>query len=112
MKTSTSIVASTPQALRLQGAHQQSKTSGNQGYITTSGLRVAVCTGEPERVAEFMLKEMGIRADVKTDENGILIGFGRFNHHSHATVIRALQGEFRVLCAMLENGSQALKIYL
>ena len=99
-------------ALRLRSEHERAKHSGNQTYITTSGLRVAVCSGDPQKVAEYLLNEMGIKGDVKPDSEGILIGFGRFNHHAHATVLRALQGQFRVLCAMLENGSQALKIYL
>lgn len=99
-------------ALRLRREHEQAKHSGNQTYITTSGLRVAVCSGDPEAVAKYLLNEMGIGAPVRRDADGLAITFGRYSHHAHATVLRALQGQFRVLCAMLEDGSQALKIYL
>jgi hypothetical protein len=110
------IVPTTPKTkalfARFSREYEKAKSSGNYAFVTTSGLRVAVCSGCAENVHDYLLKEMGIRGDVKTDHTGILIGFGRFSHHSHATVLRALQGEFRVVCAMTEDGRQALKIFL
>lgn len=86
--------------------------SGNYAATTTAGLRVAVCSSDPAAVSAYLLTDMGISAEVAADGDGLLVGFGRYSHHSHATVLRALQGAFRVVGAMTEDGRQAIKIFV
>jgi len=90
---------------------QRAKNTGNHALLTTSAFRLAVATMDANGVADHMLKEMGIRATVKEDAQGnLMIGFGRFCHHSHATILRALQGAFPTVGAMTEGGSQAIRV--
>lgn len=86
------------------------KARGNYMLTTSAGFRLAVATYKPAKVYAYLLNEMGIKAEVKADANGLTIGFGRYSHHSHATVMRDLQGAFRVMSLMHEDGRQVIRV--
>jgi hypothetical protein len=54
------------------------KATGNHSFVTNAGLRLAVQSGSPDEVSRYLLEEMGIKAAVTRDADGILMGFRQF----------------------------------
>lgn len=95
---------------RFENEFRAGKNTGNYGLTTSAGFRLAVSTFKADVVREYLLNEMGIKVPVDEDGQGLVLTFGKFNHHSHSTVLRDLQGAYRVMSLMHEDGRQVIKI--
>lgn len=95
-------------ALKFQGEQQAGLKSGNRSLVTNAGLRIAVLTGRPSIVSEYLLEEMGIRAGVECDNGCLMISVQE--HHSITAIMRALRGAFAFATATARDGRQALMV--
>jgi hypothetical protein len=86
------------------------RATGNYHLTTSAGFRLAVASFKADVVRDYLLNEMGMGPTVEDTPEGLTITFHRFDIYSPATVMRDLQGSFRLLFLMHEDGRQVLKI--
>ena len=106
--TTALTLANESQIAQFRDEQQAGKNSGNLALTTAAGLRLAVASGEPETVASYLLREMGISAAVRESSAGIAIATR--THQSFTSVHRALRGAYKVATAMTEDGRTAIQI--
>ena len=85
-------------------------STGNASLVSASRTRLAICEGDPRVIEATILQEHGIRIVAEAGDGGLFIRFGRFSHHSFATIHRVLRGAFKVMSAMREDGETVILI--
>ena len=93
---------------RFSAEQKYGKQTGNYCLTTSAGFRLAVASFDPDQIGTYLLTEMGISESVTPTPEGINIAVR--NHHSFATIMRALQGSFRCIGLMHEDGRQVIQV--
>lgn len=88
---------------------EQASRIGNSAAVTSGELRMAVATGNVSKTKAFLLKGMGISAEVSEVESGMMIEVK--SPHSLTTIIHALRSSFDVLAAAGANGRMAVRVH-